>query len=276
MIKRILVDLSDARRSEGIVRQATDLASRHQAELTVAVEPVETESDGPGGRLQAIAAAGWARALHRQQVVECREQVGAALEQLRRLCGVKGIPFSVVERDTDPFRSTIDRFHFHDLFVCGSNASFDPACLEAGSEELIRLVESGVRPVVAVPDEFRPVTKTLIALSRAGDSVRTLKQYLLLGAWPGAGVKIVAFEGERDPEGLLAQATSYARRHGVEAEHEVLSGPMSQELLPHAIDCGAELVALGNSDHSRLARWFFGGAVMEIIRESDRSLFLCQ
>jgi nucleotide-binding universal stress UspA family protein len=276
MIKRILVDLSDARRSEGIVRQATELASRHQAELTVEVEPVDIDAADAEGRTQVIAAAGWVRALHRQQVVECRQQIGAALEQLRRLCGVKGIPFSVVERDSDAFRSTLDRFHFHDLFICGTNARFDPACLESGSEELIRLVESGVRPIVAVPDEFRPVTKTLVALSRAGDSVRTLKQYLQLGAWPGAAVKIVTFEGEHDPDGFLAQATAYARRHGVEAEHEVLAGPMSQELLPHAIDCDAQLVALGNSDHSRLARWFFGGAVMEIIRESDRSLFLCQ
>lgn len=275
MIKRILVDLSDAGRSEGIVRQAAELASRHQAELTVAVEPVEVEMAG-SGRLQVIAAAGWAKALHRQKVVDSREQIGAALENLRRLCGMKGIPFTILERESDAFNSTIERFKFHDLFVCGSNASFDDACLESGSEELIRLVESGVRPIVAVSDEYRPVRKTLIALSEAGDSVRTLKHYLHLEAWPGAAVRIVTFDGERDPAGLLAEAVNYARRHGIEAEHQILEGPMSQELLLHAVECDADLVAIGNSDHSRLARWFFGGAVMEIIRESDRSLFLCQ
>lgn len=275
MLKRILVDLSDTRRTGGIVRQATDLASRHQAELTVVVEPPESETVSPG-RMQVIAAAGWARELHRQKLVESRAKVGEALEDLRRLCGIKGVPYTIIEQDADPFRLIIGLFRFHDLFVCGTDASFDSTCLEPGSEELIRLVEEGVRPLLAVSDDYRPVRKSLIAMSAAIDSSRTLKHYIQFNAWPGAAVKIVTFDTESDPEGLLNDAVDYARKHGIEAEQEILQGPMSQELLPHAVECNADLVALGNTDHSRLARWFFGGAVTEIIRESDRQLFLCR
>lgn len=275
MLKRILVDLSDTHRTDGIVRQATDLASRHQAELTVLVEPEVTEVAYPN-QTQTIAAAGWARALHRQQLVESRAQVRAALENLRRLCGVKDVRYAILERDGDPFQTIVDLFRFHDLFICGTDARFDETCLDPGCEELIRLVEAGVRPLLAVSDEYHPVRKALIAMSSAVDSARALKHYLHLNAWPGAEVKIVTFQGEADPDRLLADAVSYARQHGVEAEQDVLSGPMSQELLPHAVECDADVVVLGNTDHSRLARWFFGGAVKEIIRESDRSLFLCR
>jgi nucleotide-binding universal stress UspA family protein len=275
MLKRILVDLSDTHRTDGIVRQATDLAARHQAELTVVVEP-EVSVVAQPAQSQAIAAAGWARALHRQQIVESRAQVSEALESLHRLCGIKDVRCSVVERYGDPFQTIVELFRFHDLLVCGTDAKFDPASLEPGCEGLIRLVEDGVRPLLAVCDEYRPVRKALIAISAAVDSARALKHYLHLNAWPGAEVKIVTFRGEADPDGLLCEAVTYARLHGVEAEQEVLTGPMSQELLPHAVECDADVVVLGNTDHSRLARWFFGGAVMEIIRESDRSLFLCR
>jgi nucleotide-binding universal stress UspA family protein len=275
MLKRILIDLSDTRRIDGIVRQATDLAERHQAELTVVVEPVLDEQTQIG-QTQSIAAAGWARALHHQQLVDTRAQVSAALENLRRLCGVKKVPYTIIDRAIDPFQTIVDLFRFHDLFVCGTDAHFDPTCLGPGCEELIRLVEDGVRPLLAVSGEYRPVKKALIAVSSAIDSSRTLKHYVHLGAWPGAEVKIVTFQGEADPDGLLGEAVAYARQHGIEAAWEALPGTMSQELLPHAVECGADLVALGNTDHSRLARWFFGGAIQEIIRESDRSLFLCR
>jgi len=202
--------------------------------------------------------------------------VSAALENLRRLCGIKDVRYTIIERDGDPFQTIVDLFRFHDLFVCGTDAHFDEACLDPGCEELIRLVEDGVRPLLAVSDEYHPVRKALIAISSAVDSARALKHFLHLNAWPGAEVKIVTFQGEADPELLLNEAVNYARQHGVAAEQEVLSGPMSQELLPHAVECAADVVVLGNTDHSRLARWFFGGAVKEIIRESDRSLFLCR
>jgi nucleotide-binding universal stress UspA family protein len=241
----------------------------------VVVEP-EVSVAAQSGQTQAVSAAGWARALHRQQIAESRAQVSAALETLHRLCGIKNVRCSVVERDGDPFQTIVEMFRFHDLFICGTDANFDAACLEPGCEELIRLVEEGVRPLLAVSDEYRPVRKALIAISSAVDSARALKHYLHLNAWPGAEVKIVTFLPEAHPELLLNEAVNYARLHGVEAEQEILSGPMSQELLPHAVDCEADVVVLGNTDHSRLARWFFGGAVMEIIRESDRSLFLCR
>ena len=57
MLKRILVDLSDTHRTDGIVRQTTDLAARHQAELTVVLEPEVSEATYPA-QSQTIAAAG--------------------------------------------------------------------------------------------------------------------------------------------------------------------------------------------------------------------------
>lgn len=275
MLKRILVDLSDTQRSGGIVHQAVSLAERHQAELTVLVEPAGSEK-APSTPQPGISAAGWARVLHRQQLVESREKVGAALDNLQRLCGVKEVPYTIQQRNGDPFQSAVELFRFHDLFVCGTNACFDQASLDPGCEELIRLVEHGVRPLLAVPDDHRTVRKVLIAMSAAVDSSRTLKHYVHLDAWPGASVSIVTFDREPEPETLLSEAVAYVRQYGVEAEHEVLTGRMSQELLPHAVDIDADVVVLGNTDHSRLARWFFGGAVMEIIRESDRLLFLCR
>ena len=277
MIKRILVDLSDTRRGQAIVRHATELACSHQAEITASLERAEDRPQ-PVGRLQGIAAAGWARELHRQSVIDAQETIVAVVDELRTCCTSKGIPFRIVERGSESFRSTVDEFQFYDLFICGTNLSFEDTSLESGSEELIQLVEEGVRPILAVCDEYRPVKRVLVALSEHGDSARTLKQFLQLRLCPQAEMEIVAFNGHGGdrPHKLLSESARYCRRYGVEPQQQVLEGPMSVEVLPHAVDADADMIVLGNSDHSRLARWFFGGAVMEIIRESDRSLFLSQ
>lgn len=275
MVKRILADLSDTRRGRSIVRHATEMACRHQAEVTASVAWAE-ELAQPAGTLSAIAAAGWARELHRQRVIDSQGALAAAVEELRTCCSSQGIPFRIVEREYDAFQSTVFEFQFYDLFVCGTNPCFDDASLESGSEELIQLVEQGVRPVLAVCNEYRPVQRVLVALSEAADSARTLKQFLQLGVCQEAEFEIVAFNGGERKQKLLAESSRYCRRYGLEPKLQVIDGPMSEEVLPYAVDTDADLIVLGNSDHSRLARWFFGGTITEIIRESDRSLFISQ
>ena len=275
MIKRVLVDLSDTLRVRGIVEQATDVARRHQAEVTAIVETGEDGAVSTGKR-KAIAAARWAKQLRQQSVIDARETMMAAVDELRSHCSRQGIPFQIVERERDSMAETVDEFQFYDLFICGTNLSFEDTSLESGSEELIRMVEQGVRPVLAVSDEFRPVKRVLATLSGATDSARTLKQFVRLKICPDAMTEIVCFSDDERSQRLMTEATRYCRRHGVEPQCRVLQGPMNQSLLPHAVESEADLIVLGNSDHGRLARWFFGGTVMDIIRESDRSLFLSQ
>lgn len=275
MIKRILVDLSDTRRGESIVSYATDLACAHRAEVT-AIRAAEAEERPTVGRLQGIAAAGWARELHRQSVLDAQQATGAVLEQLCSRCTAQGIPFEITEREDDTFRSVVETFQSYDLLACGTNPRFEDTGLETGSEELIQLVEHGVRPILAVSDAYRPIRRVLVALSGDSDSAQTFKQFVQLGMWPDAEVEIVTFVDDESAQRILSGSLRYCRRHGIEPHQQVLRGPMSEELLPHAVESGADCIVIGNSDHSRLARWFFGGAVMEIIRESDRSLFLSQ
>lgn len=275
MIKRILVDLSDTGRGQSIVTHATELACAHQAEVT-AVRTGDAEVPQDAGRMQAIAAAGWARQLHRQHVIDAREAISGTLEQLRSRCTAHGVPFEIVERQVDSFKSIVETFLCYDLIVCGTNPCFEDTSLESGSEELIQLVELGVRPILAVSDQFRPVDRVLVALSGDSDSAQTFKQFVQMRLYPSAEIEIVTFSEGEQGQRLLAESLRYCRRHGIEPHQQILSGPMSEELLPHAVESNADLIVLGNSDHSRLARWFFGGAVMEIIRESDRSLFMSQ
>lgn len=275
MIKRILVDVSDSRRGQSIARYATEVACRQQAEVTV-VRETAAEFDGPEGRLQTFAAAGWARQLRRQSVIDSQEAAIAAVEELRTDCTAKGVPFQIVEREPDAFRSIVEWFQFFDLFVCGTNVRLDGNNLETGSEELIQLVEQGVRPILAVSDQYRSFNRVLAALSGDADSAQTLKSFVQSGLCPTAELEIVTFARDEQAQRILTESLRYCRRHGMEPMQRVLDGPMSEELLPYAVESGADLIVLGNSDHSRLARWFFGGAVMEIIRESDRSLFLSQ
>jgi nucleotide-binding universal stress UspA family protein len=273
MIKRILVDLSDTHRAQGIVGHATSLAQRHQAEMTVVGSPLR-EPTGTK-KMQSMGAAWWARELNRQGRIDAEVAISQTAETLRERCQSQGIPLSVVHEDRDEgFPAMVNRYRFHDLLVCGTSPRLDDASLAPSGEELLRLVDVGVRPILAVPGEFRPIRSALVAVSRALDAARALKQFIHLGLCQDVSVEIACANSEEDPAALLADAARYCRRHGLEVGQQVLAGTLSQELLPHAVEAEADLVVIGHTDHGRLARWFFGGTMMEIIRESDRCLFL--
>ena len=92
----------------------------------------------------------------------------------------------------------------------------------AGDPEslLIRLVSAGVRPLIAVSEQFRGISRVLIAYSGSMQSAKAMKRFVQMRLWPGAELKIVTFHPSDDKAyELLQAAEDYCRAHGFRVCH---------------------------------------------------------
>lgn len=285
MLKRILVGLGDAKSVAAEVQHAVELAQVHGAELTAITlvdakdlhPPVEVAPSTGSSRPRAYGASAWARELAHERWEDLRAQTEASLQQLAEVCEAAGVIHRAEVIHGDPFDFIVSRSRYFDLFICGLNRIFDYSILDETSDALVRLVANGVRPILTVPEEFRPIRRIMIAYSGSVDSAKTMKKFIQSQLFPVPSLRIVTIDQPpAESRVLLAEAAAYCRAHGYKAETEALSEHNAQDLLAMAGDWGADLIVLGNSDRGILSRLFFRDTSLDIIREADRALFLAQ
>jgi len=143
--------------------------------------------------------------------------------------------------------------------------------------ELVRLVDGGVRPLIAVTDEYREVRRVLIAYSGSAESAKTMKRFVQLRLWPEASVRIVTFnKTPEEAQVLLSEAAEYCHVHGIDPVIEHVDKYPKHELLPYAKDHSIDAIVIGNSARNLLLRRVFGETVLSVIEHAECPLFLSQ
>lgn len=275
MIKRILVGLSGTKFTAAAIRQAVELATAHDAEVTgVSVVDVGRLSRVGPVPLGAMTYAGEQRTA-RLQVA--REHVEQSLREFEQACGERGVRHRVLQEEGEPFSLMIDEARYHDLMIFGLRSLFEFDLVSDPHDALVRLVASGVRPILAVSEEPRPIESVLIAYSGSMESAKTMKWFVQSRLWPRAKLRIVTFEHPPErAESLVADAADFCRAHGFEPEEAYVAQSPKDHLLPYAAGWDADLIVVGNSAKNLLLRRLFGETALHAIRHADRPLFLAQ
>ncbi|MCA9186464.1 MAG: universal stress protein [Pirellulaceae bacterium] len=275
MIKRILVDLCGTQFTSSVVRHAVQLARFHAAELTavsiVDMERLTRVGAVPVGTQQVL------RDLCERRVEVTHHHIDAAVDEFTTACETAGVAYRVQREEGEPFGTMQQYVRYHDLLICGLRSLFEHEVVEEPPDELVRLVSSGVRPILAVARDYGQVKRALIAYSGSVESASTLKQFVQCNPWPDAIIGLVHFARSRSKgESLLADAVHYCRAHGVVAEPEVMTEPAAGRLLAFAHDWKADLLVVGNSARNLILRRVFGEVALETIRTATLPLFLAQ
>ena len=272
MVKKILVGLSDEKHSKSSTDHALALAKQHTASVT-AVTMFDPEALGSGPI--PIGAGGTAKELKEHRLQEISHELTQAVKYFKKTAKAAEIEFTLLEEDGSVMERMIAASRYHDLIIFGLKPLFVP-----GSDppvELIRLVEEGVRPLIAVADEYREIHKVLIAYSGSSESAKTMKRFVQQKLWPKAEVKIVTFgDDEEKAAELLADATDYCRAHGIEPLVEHVAQSPKSTLLTYATGWEADLLVMGNSAKRLLLRRVFGETALHVVANSDRPLYMCQ
>jgi nucleotide-binding universal stress UspA family protein len=275
MLKRILVGLGGAEYTVSAINQGVALALAHNAELT-GISVLDEERLSRVGPLLG-ASASRARSVAESRISKAKDCVDWASEEFTQACLAASIRFRLLRDEGDPFERMIDQARYHDLMVFGLRSLFEFGVVPDPHHTLAKLVQSGVRPLIAVSKEVRPVNRVLIAYSGSMESATAMKRFIQLRLWPQAKLRIVTFEHEAEKAAMLVgDAAEYCRAHGFEVEEAFNPEAPKHHLIPYAEEWGADRIVVGNSAKNLLLRRMFGETALHVIENAERPLFLAQ
>jgi nucleotide-binding universal stress UspA family protein len=277
MIKRILVGLGTSASAESVTRHAIDIAKPNAAELVglAIMDPLRLEWTGP--RPMGVGVTAASADLVRQRHERAAADIAAARELFATRCRAANVAHRLTEETGDPFEIAADLVRYHDMCVCGLRGLFEHDVVPEPLDALERLVSKGVRPILAVAEQYRPIQRVLVAYSGSLESATAFKHYLHSGLYADVPVRIVHF-GD-DAQGAarrLEKASAFFAAHGRTVDTDHAGGSADRDLLPYAVAWKADLVVAGNSAKNLLLRRVFGETALRLLRESPLPLYLAQ
>lgn len=281
MIKRILVGLGGTPFTDVAIRQAVVLAQHHGASVVgvTVVDPKRLSQVGP----VPLGGAAYAEKIRERRLAVTREALEATIGALEAACRDAAVDLRLERESANPFERLIALSRYSDLTVFGLRSLFDcDFASECGlasepRESVIRLVSSGVRPIIAVSPQYREIRSALMAYSGSMGSAKAMRRFVQMRPWSDLRMGIVHFEAQPGQGGaMIADAVSYCRAHGIEPEAAVVAGDARIDLLRYAQEKGYDLIVLANGMGSLMRRRLMGDTVLDLIQRADRPLFLTQ
>ncbi len=277
MIRRILLGIGGTPFSGVAIQFAVEIARRSGASLT-AVTVLDESRICRVGRVPLESAVAMAD-LCEDRLEVTREQIEDSLDVLKQHCSDQGVPITIYREQGSPFHLMIEYARYHDLAVFGLRSMFEYKILGDSDVEPARflreLIEGGVRPLIAVSNRVRPVRRVLVAYSGSVQSAESMQQFMRFRLWPSAMLRIlVCGHPEDQAKPMLTDAVVYCRAHGYEPETRYRPGDPKEEILAEAAEWDADMVVLGSSADSWLAKILRETTMLHIIRNADCPLFV--
>ena len=272
MIKRILVGLGGSPYTSVGIRRAVELAIRHEAEITgVTLLDKEAMLDHPESGAQAH--------MRLMKLGDAEFSIAESITEFHTACEEAGVKQRRVVQETErPFNKLIDLARYHDLVIFGLQKLFKYTFFSENPHDLlVRLVTAGVRPLIAVTDNYRSVSRVLIAYSGSMESAKAMKRFVQLELFRSVTLKVVTFgNSNANARLLLDGATEFCHAHGYVVESQTLPGSAKDGLLIEAKQWEADMIVLGNSARSVLLRHVLGDTALHVMQHADVPLFVCQ
>lgn len=274
MIRRILVGLGGTPFTATAIRYAVELAQVQQAEvlgMTVIDRRRLAALQKASGRADDAI-----QELRRLDAIQKNQEQSIAEFELA--CADAGLKYTFVQESGDPFETMMSQARYYDLMIFGLRSLFDYDVVDtAPTDVLSRLVSRGVRPILAVSQEYRPIQRALLAYSGSMESAKAIRRFMQMQLWPGLSVKVVTFEHTSDvANALLADVAGYCRSYGCDTDVEHVTGSAKELLLQHATDWKADVIVVGNSVKRLWMKKLFGETALHVIRNATVPLFLSQ
>ena len=275
MLKRILVALTGTDCGATAVRYAVELAERHEARLTgvTLADPRRIKNVGS----VPIGAGRAAQDLREHRLTTAFTHMEESLHEFQTTCESLGIRSRVEMEQGDPFSRLLDISRYHDLVVFGVRGGLAFGHPSETQGLLGPLVANGIRPLLAVAEEYRPVRRAMIAYNGSRQAAKTMRRFAQLNAWPDVETEVVTFgRPSEDPQKLLEGAAAYLADHDFPTRTEHIPDPARRGILQHAAEREIDLIIMGYTTRGRLSKILLGENGQYVLRHTDRAVFLSQ
>lgn len=273
MIKRILLAVGAMPFSQASVDHALALAVQHQAQVT-AVPLLDSDWWKASFRSSFSAGAAFDEA-QRQPWLIARQRAKEVEALVARECADAGVPCEISLPQGDPMEWLIDLWRYHDLAIFGLRGLYDVGVVPEPEYAIAELIGRGIRPILAVTRNYRPVKRVLVAYSGSIESAKAMKRFVQMHLWQEPRVEVACFDDDADKaQKLLADASEYFHAHGLKPTMRHIDGSPATHLLPYATKIEADMIVVGSSYRHVLLAGVLGDTMLEICRHSTIPLFL--
>jgi nucleotide-binding universal stress UspA family protein len=277
MIKRILMGLGTTQTAAAVTAHAIDLAVVHSAELVGLTVTDTARLEWTGPRPMGVGVEVASAALRAERHARVAADIASAREVFSGRCRAAGVAHRLIDEEGDPLEIATNLIRYHDMAVFGLGGLFEHGVVPEPPDALERLIAEGVRPILAVSEEHRPIRRVLVAYSGSLESAKTFKHFVQCGLYADAEVRIVCFSDDYETARRRCDlAADYFRAHGRSADTDAVPGDPRSLLLDYAATWRADLIVAGNSGRSMIVRKLFGETALTLIRTSPLPLFLAQ
>ena len=272
MIKRILVVLGGSRFMDSVITTATHLAQRHGASLFGCAIVDETLLD-PGESVP-VGGGGAALEAREQRVELARTGACEAMHRFEEQCDRTGVRYTSEVLEGDCGEMLRAAWRFQDIGLIGLREIFDYGVVTQDPGIVVRLINDGVRPLIAVDSNATEMKRALVAFNGSFESCKALKQWMLLHSNPEVAVRIATIGNDCSEEDLEG-ARAYVADHEVASVETVrLDGTASMKILEEAENWGADIVIAGSTGRSWISRMVIGDTARELVENSNVALFM--
>ena len=155
------------------------------------IDPDRLQDVGPipiGG-----AAAAHELAEHRMHLAA--EHIEEAIAQFETACGDAGVTNRVLRESGDSAERLLADWRYHDLTVIGLRGLFEYGVLHDHGHLVLDVIGEGLRPLLAVSEEHRPIQSAMVAYDGSPLAARAMKAFCMLDIWKPILTTVVCFKG---------------------------------------------------------------------------------
>jgi len=273
MIKRVLVALSGSPYTPAAMEHGFDLANTHQAEITgvTVTDLAKLANVGPVPLGGGAAAA----ELSHQRIADAEQRIAECVANYKTACDAHGVTGHLHQEAGDIIDEITKLWRYNDVVVFGLRGLFEYGVIHNPDDMLIRIIKSGIRPILAVDKEYRDINNVMIAYNGSLEAAKAMKSFVQTRIYPNVNLRIVSFEKRKDdPQELLSDAKKYCAAHGFEAETDHVDKEPRDHLIDYAERNGMDLIVMGSTGRSRLTEYILGDTVLTAIKHCHIPLYL--
>ncbi len=274
-VKRILLGLGGTDYTPVAIQHTVELARLHGAEVTAVTVVDESRLTNVGP--VPVGGAAFVKRMREKRIEVSRERIEEAIEYLQKNCAAYRVPYEVLHEKAEPFTQLANLARYHDVMVFGLRSLFDCGFGVDAQDTLTKLVQYGVRPIIAVPNTFSPLRRVLLTYSGSPESAKAIKRFIQSGLWPEIQMKLLTCgPNKHEAEALNEQMARYCRSHGFNPEIEVSLDTPRQRILESASEFDADLIVMGNGIRSYWLDRLLGNTALHVVQHSTRALYMTQ
>ncbi|MFH2044655.1 MAG: universal stress protein [Pseudomonadota bacterium] len=276
MISNILLPLDFSSYTDSALQYACFVAKRQEATITgtaVLIEPGIQKCFGPAYAKMPS----WTEKLDKRVLEQINQRITKVLDKFNKTCEAEGVAHETTEFQGTCTEQIMFQSMFYDLLVMGFRSSYYFDELENVEMPLEKILSHTITPILAVPKNFIPIRKALIAFDGSLPAARAMKCFANISRDKEVEFIILMSHPEQDTAMYyLNKAKEYMKAHGQPIiKTEWTSRNIITEIKEKYMD-EVDMFIAGVHSKDALKSFFLGSLIKYLLREAKKPLFIGQ